>query len=266
MHRLTGGRFTLGLGRGVDAMFGVYGLPKITTAQMEDIAGLHAPAVARRGRLRPRRPRRPLPAAAPRRRPSTRTSRSDWWPSDRTPWPWPAGPSTWWCCTPSSPTRRRRGRRDRAPAAEKAGRNPARCGSGPATPRSPTGSRGPAPEEDRRPPGHLPPGLRRPDGLDQRLGSRRPGPLPGRRDRPVGARRHRRRGRHGDVGAHRDVAARRVAGTRRLRRCRHVCRPRAAPVRPRRRRRDHARRDAGRAGAGRRGLPLRRARRAVSRD
>lgn len=40
MHRLTGGRFTLGLGRGVDAMFSAYGLPKITTAQMEDVAGL----------------------------------------------------------------------------------------------------------------------------------------------------------------------------------------------------------------------------------
>ena len=40
MHRLTGGRFTLGLGRGIDAIFGAYGIPKITTAQMEDIAGL----------------------------------------------------------------------------------------------------------------------------------------------------------------------------------------------------------------------------------
>jgi probable F420-dependent oxidoreductase len=40
MHRLTGGRFTLGLGRGVDAVFSAYGLPKITTAQMEDIAQL----------------------------------------------------------------------------------------------------------------------------------------------------------------------------------------------------------------------------------
>src|SRR4051794_6393441 len=40
MHRLTGGRFTLGLGRGIDAMFGAYGLPSITTAQMEDFVGL----------------------------------------------------------------------------------------------------------------------------------------------------------------------------------------------------------------------------------
>jgi 5,10-methylenetetrahydromethanopterin reductase len=40
MHRLTGGRYTLGLGRGVDALFGAYGLPKITTAQIEDFAGI----------------------------------------------------------------------------------------------------------------------------------------------------------------------------------------------------------------------------------
>ncbi|MEQ1698981.1 MAG: TIGR03857 family LLM class F420-dependent oxidoreductase [Ilumatobacteraceae bacterium] len=40
MHRLTGGRFALGLGRGIDRMFKAYGLPLITTAQMEDFAGL----------------------------------------------------------------------------------------------------------------------------------------------------------------------------------------------------------------------------------
>ena len=40
MHRLTGGRFTLGLGRGIEAMFAAYGIPRITTAQMEDFAGL----------------------------------------------------------------------------------------------------------------------------------------------------------------------------------------------------------------------------------
>src|SRR5205085_741072 len=40
MHRLTGGRFTLGLGRGIDAMFGAFGIQKITTASLEDIAVL----------------------------------------------------------------------------------------------------------------------------------------------------------------------------------------------------------------------------------
>ena len=40
MHHLTGGRFTLGLGRGIAVLQDVYGLPRVTTAQMEDFAGL----------------------------------------------------------------------------------------------------------------------------------------------------------------------------------------------------------------------------------
>jgi len=40
MHRLTGGRFTLGLGRGIAPLFNAYGIPPITTAQMEDVAGM----------------------------------------------------------------------------------------------------------------------------------------------------------------------------------------------------------------------------------
>lgn len=40
MHRLTSGRFSLGLGRGMDRMFDAFGLPRITTAQLEDFAGL----------------------------------------------------------------------------------------------------------------------------------------------------------------------------------------------------------------------------------
>ncbi|CAN5657393.1 TIGR03857 family LLM class F420-dependent oxidoreductase [soil metagenome] len=40
MHFLTGGRFTLGLGRGITMMQDAYGIPRITTAQMEDFAGL----------------------------------------------------------------------------------------------------------------------------------------------------------------------------------------------------------------------------------
>jgi probable F420-dependent oxidoreductase len=40
MHFLTGGRFALGLGRGIDAMFDAFGLPHITTAQLEDFAHL----------------------------------------------------------------------------------------------------------------------------------------------------------------------------------------------------------------------------------
>jgi probable F420-dependent oxidoreductase len=40
MHRLTNGRFTLGLGRGIAPLFDAYGIPRITTAQLEDFVGL----------------------------------------------------------------------------------------------------------------------------------------------------------------------------------------------------------------------------------
>jgi probable F420-dependent oxidoreductase len=40
MHRLTGGRFTLGLGRGIEKMFDAFGIPRITTAALEDFVGL----------------------------------------------------------------------------------------------------------------------------------------------------------------------------------------------------------------------------------
>ena len=40
MHRLTGGRFTLGIGRGIERLFDAFGIARITTAQMEDFAGL----------------------------------------------------------------------------------------------------------------------------------------------------------------------------------------------------------------------------------
>ena len=40
MHFLTGGRFTLGLGRGIAPMQDAFGMGRITTAQMEDFAGL----------------------------------------------------------------------------------------------------------------------------------------------------------------------------------------------------------------------------------
>ncbi len=40
MHRLTGGRFSLGLGRGIARLFDVYGLRRIKTAEIEDFVGL----------------------------------------------------------------------------------------------------------------------------------------------------------------------------------------------------------------------------------
>jgi len=40
MHFLTGGRFTLGIGRGIAPLQDAFGMGRITTAQMEDFAGL----------------------------------------------------------------------------------------------------------------------------------------------------------------------------------------------------------------------------------
>jgi probable F420-dependent oxidoreductase len=38
MHRLSGGRFTLGVGRGIAAVYGAFGIPAVSTAQIEDFA------------------------------------------------------------------------------------------------------------------------------------------------------------------------------------------------------------------------------------
>ena len=38
MHRLSGGRFTLGIGRGIAAVYGAFGIAPVTTAQMADFA------------------------------------------------------------------------------------------------------------------------------------------------------------------------------------------------------------------------------------
>ena len=38
MHRLSSGRFTLGVGRGIAAIYGAFGVPAVTTAQLEDFA------------------------------------------------------------------------------------------------------------------------------------------------------------------------------------------------------------------------------------
>ena len=40
MQSLTGGRFTLGLGRGITTMQDAYGIPHITTAQLEDFVDI----------------------------------------------------------------------------------------------------------------------------------------------------------------------------------------------------------------------------------
>ncbi len=40
MHNISGGRFSLGIGRGIDLMFNAFGIPLATTASMESFAGL----------------------------------------------------------------------------------------------------------------------------------------------------------------------------------------------------------------------------------
>ena len=41
LHRLSGGRYALGLGRGFDMLFDLMGLPRVTGAQMEDAVGIY---------------------------------------------------------------------------------------------------------------------------------------------------------------------------------------------------------------------------------
>ncbi|WP_121256113.1 TIGR03857 family LLM class F420-dependent oxidoreductase [Nocardioides ferulae] len=41
MHRLSGGRYALGLGRGFAALFDVMGLPRVTGAQLRDVIGIY---------------------------------------------------------------------------------------------------------------------------------------------------------------------------------------------------------------------------------
>ncbi|MGB0101438.1 MAG: TIGR03857 family LLM class F420-dependent oxidoreductase [Nocardioides sp.] len=41
MHRLTGGRYALGLGRGFGLLFDLMGVPRVTGAQMEDAIGIY---------------------------------------------------------------------------------------------------------------------------------------------------------------------------------------------------------------------------------
>ena len=66
MHRLTGGRFTLGLGRGIAPDDAALGLPPRHHRAARGLRRADAPAVAGRDDRRPRRPGGPLPVPAPR--------------------------------------------------------------------------------------------------------------------------------------------------------------------------------------------------------
>src|SRR4051812_38234332 len=41
LHRMSGGRYAFGLGRGFDLLFDVMGLPRVTGAQLEDAVGIY---------------------------------------------------------------------------------------------------------------------------------------------------------------------------------------------------------------------------------
>jgi probable F420-dependent oxidoreductase len=41
LHRMSGGRYALGLGRGFDLLFDVMGVPRVTSAQIEDAVGVY---------------------------------------------------------------------------------------------------------------------------------------------------------------------------------------------------------------------------------
>lgn len=105
MHRLTGGRFTLGIGRGVGPLYRAYGLPMVTTAQMEDFAGLMRRLFRGEVIIGHDGPigKYPVLALDPT---SRRTSLWESPPSALAPSSWRDGFSTASSCTPSSPTRR----------------------------------------------------------------------------------------------------------------------------------------------------------------
>ncbi len=68
MHRLSGGRFTLGIGRGVAAMYARIRHPGRDHRADGGLRAGHAAAVARRGDLQPRRADRQVPGPVPRSR------------------------------------------------------------------------------------------------------------------------------------------------------------------------------------------------------
>jgi alkanesulfonate monooxygenase SsuD/methylene tetrahydromethanopterin reductase-like flavin-dependent oxidoreductase (luciferase family) len=80
MQDLTGGRFTLGIGRGIAVLQGMYGMTKVSTAQMEDFVGLMRRLFA----ARPSSGTTDRPESSPcctSTAHSTSTCRCAWWPS-----------------------------------------------------------------------------------------------------------------------------------------------------------------------------------------
>ena len=124
MHRLTDGRFTLGLGRGIAPLFDAYGIPRITTAQLEDFVGLlrrlfrgeviighDGPAGSYPVLHLDASFDEDIPIGFVAFGPNSLASR--------------VAASTWSSCTRSSPTRRRNGACVRSDRGRRAGRDPA---------------------------------------------------------------------------------------------------------------------------------------------
>ena len=185
MHRLTGGRFTLGLGRGIAPLFDAYGIPRITTAQIEDFVGLMRRLWKGEVVFGHDGPAGKFPVL-----------HLDSSFDEDIPLGFVAfGPnslalagraSTRWCSTRSSPTRPSNAAS--RPSARRPSGGP-RSRDGPhlvvlRDHRRPSSRRAPA-EEDGRPAGHVSAGLRRSAGRDQRLGPGRARALPRRRGRLV---------------------------------------------------------------------------------
>ena len=85
MQSLTGGRFVLGLGRGIPVIQDTYGIGRVTTAQLEDFAGILRRLFRGEAIIGHDGPAGSYPVlylAA-----MTRSCRSGWWPSGPTPSP-----------------------------------------------------------------------------------------------------------------------------------------------------------------------------------
>ena len=253
MHRLTGGRFTLGLGRGIGPMTAALGLPPRHHGPARGLRRADATAVARRDDHGPRRTGRDVPVPAPRpglrrghpaRHHGVRTEHAEARRAGLRP-------------GRAAHVLRRRDAGALHPHGQgvgRAGRAGPGDGRGLVVPghdrRSPARAR--APQEDGRADGHVPPGLRRPPRVDERLGPGAAGRVPGRpvrrrlpgRHRPDGDDRGARARRHADPAGVAGHGGRRLAGA--------VRRHDPGPVRPRRRRRHPPRRVAGRPRADRR--------------
>ena len=259
MHRLTGGRFTLGLGRGIEPLFDAFGMPADHDRADRGLRRADAPAVAGRGRssATTARPGRTRCSTSTRR--STRTSRSASSPSGPTRSRSPAGLLDMVVLhTFFTDETTARAVRHRAPGGRGGGPRPRRrCASGRASPPSATTS--PTTLRLKKTVGRLATYLQGYGDLMVRTNGWDPAVLERFRADAVvqSVRRGHRPGRHHrPARAHRHAAARRVAGAGGHGHARARA-PSAvlAPVRPRRRRRDHARRQPRRARAGRRRLP-----------